>query len=119
MNDMNKITEVDLNPDLLTKINNPAKAITTSLSSSGWKETNITTSDKNIGISDTMRYRYKYINNGIKSTSMVNVVFVGESRELALDYGLSEVVSVSDGSISFFSEELPEKSLNVIIQYIP
>lgn len=111
MNDLNKITEVDLNPELAAKINkNHSNMVNAILYNNKW--IHIYNPDDG-----TTFYRYMY-DIPVVHSSMVDVIFDKESKEIALDCGMDELVQVLNGAIYFNSEEHPEKDLNVTIHYV-
>ena len=114
MNELNKITEVDLNPELAQKINkNHSNMVEIVLSSSNW------TALDGSGYNTPEEIKYMYIHAlPVVNSSMVDAVFDNTSKELALDCGVYDLIKVLDGSIIFFSEEIPQEDLNVTVHYI-
>ena len=113
VNDNNKISEIDLNSELLGKINaTPSNMETHTLYADNWEEISDSDSD--------MQYYYVLSVPKLLDTSFVNIVFdsTDGSRELALDYGLCDEVYVVDGAIRFLAEDLPEHDLNITVYYI-
>ena len=117
MNDLNKITEVDLNPELRQKINeNKSNMESITLQVSNWIESN-TASSSDFHLPDSIRYKY-IASLPVNESSLVNVSFTGLSKELALDCGMYDAVEVVDEYIVFYAEELPSNDLTAVVHYI-
>ena len=109
----NKICEVDLNPELSNKINNPSNAVDIELNPDNWTEI-----DSEFDVPDIMMYYCVCNLNGILTSSFVNVIFDRDSKELALDYGVYENTVIDTDEIIFFSEEKPLDEIKVTVYYI-
>ena len=114
MNDLNKITEVDLNSELLAKINKRiCNTANKTLTSTEWIAV---TDDIEVNIPEDMDYAY-YCPFHINSSSIVEFEVDEDSKQYADTYGLYKSVEVTDGAIVFFSKTLPTRDLNVTIFY--
>ena len=113
MNDKNRIADVDLNTELLDRINNPSNAVDVILKADLW-----TTNDMISEVPEGLEYMYIYPIQGVVSSSFVNAIFDHISKELAMDYGVYSDIIIDKDQIIFFSEEKPSEDLGATVYYI-
>ena len=118
MNDLNKITERDLNPDLLNKVNNPSHKEEMFIQHDAWDVIGENMYLGGLTIPENMKYWFGKVCTDIRESSFVNLIFDPASKEIALDAGVYENIYTLDGRIYLFSEELPAGDLSGILYYV-